>query len=400
MLVMACFLTVAFLNLSASALATDRADVDSLVSGNTSFAIDLYKKLAQDEGNIFFSPYSISSALAMTYAGARGETARQMAGTLHFDLESEKLHAAFSDLTKTYNLPGKQYQLSVANALWGQMGYEFLPEFLDITNKHYGAGFREVDYVGAREEARATINKWVETKTCGKIKDLIQAQDLTPLTRLVLTNAIYFKGQWQTRFNSKDTKPMPFHVSAQSTVDVPMMHLVAQFNYAENSHAQILEMPYSGGDLSMVILLPQEGSQLAELEDVLEPGVVRSWLSELAKAEVEVFLPRFKSEQRFVLNDALYSLGMRDAFDMSAANFSGMTPGSKLYISKVLHKAFVEVNEEGTEAAAATAVIMSAKLAVPARPHVFRADRPFIFLIRDLRTGSVLFMGRLVSPAH
>ena len=400
-LLLVCALAAAFSGFDSRASAIDKADIDSIVAGNNSFAFDLYRQLAKNKGNIFFSPYSISSALAMTYAGARGETARQMAEVMHFNLAQEKLHPAFFELTSIFNAPGKDYQLSVANALWGQIDYEFLPDFVEITNKYYGAGFKEVDYVGAREQARQMINLWVAGKTNGRIKDILQSEDLTELTRLVLTNAIYFKGKWQIQFKPEATKTMPFQVSANERVDVPMMHQVAKFNYAENDQAQVLELPYAGGDLSMVILLPKPGYELAELESMLSPELVQSWLSDLSMEKVEVFLPRFKLEERFVLNRELQRLGMVDAFDEVRADFSGMTPGPQLYISTVIHKAFVEVNEEGTEAAAATAVVMNAKMSVSVmeRPHLFLADHPFVFAIRDLRSGSILFMGRLSRPA-
>jgi len=398
-LLLACVLSAGCSGSGITCSSVDEAGVGSLVAGNNAFALDLYRQLAENEGNLFFSPFSISSALAMTYAGAREETARQMAEVMHFSLAQEKLHPAFSELTGMFNAPGKDYQLSVANALWGQVDYEFLPDFVETTNKYYGAGFKEVDYVGAREQARQTINKWVEGKTNGRIKDILQPDDLTELTRLVLTNAIYFKGKWQIQFKLEATKTMPFHVSAEETRDVPMMHQAAKFNYAENDQAQVLELPYAGGDLSMVILLPKPGYELAKLEGMLRPDLVQSWLSELSTEEVEVFLPRFRLEERFVLNEELQRLGMRDAFDEMKADFSGMTPGPDLYISMVIHKAFVEVNEEGTEAAAATAVVMNAKSMIVDRPRLFLADHPFVFAIRDLRSGSILFMGRLSDPA-
>ncbi|MCR4403673.1 MAG: serpin family protein [Firmicutes bacterium] len=383
--------------------AMDSRDVDSIVAGNNCFTFDLYSQLAREDGNLFFSPYSISSALAMTYAGARGETAEQMARVLHFTLDHDKLHPAFSGLTGTFNADGtsgREYQLSVANSLWGQVGYPFLPAFLDVTNKWYRAGFNEVDYTvdENREQARQTINKWVEARTGEKIKDLIQPDDLSVLTRLVLTNAIYFKGKWKTQFNSKDTTTMPFHVKAGLKVDVPMMHQEGRFNYAEDDRVQVLEMPYAGGELAMMILLPKPGHELAELESTLSDQELRSWASRLSQETVEVFLPRFKLERRFVLNEQLQSLGMTDAFDEMAADFSGMAPGRDLYISAVIHKSFVDVNEEGTEAAAATAVVMSGKSLSAQELSIFRADRPFVFFIRDLRSGCILFVGRLVDP--
>jgi serpin B len=378
-----------------SALAND---ISILVSGNNTFALDLYRKLAEEKGNLFLSPYSISSALAMTYAGARKETARQMVTTLHFNLSQERLHPAFYSLSKLLQPTGKDYQLSIANALWGQKGYKFMKDFLDITNKYYEAGFKEVDYIDdvAREQTRQMINKWVEEQTNDKIKNLIGPRDLTYLTRLVLTNAIYFKGKWELQFKPENTKIMPFYITEKDTVDTPIMYQRAEFKYTEDNDVQVLELPYAGGDLSMVIILPKFNIPLSRIEEDLSMERLESWLSELSKQEVDVYIPRFKLESRFILNEPLQKLGMVDAFDEDLADFSGMTTQSKLHISKVIHQSFVEVNEEGTEAAAATAVIMGTK-AVIFRP-VFQANRPFIFLIRNLRSGSILFIGRLVEP--
>lgn len=399
-IVFGCILLIFCTGVTVQIFAADKAEIGVLVKGNNSFAFDLYSKLANNNGNLFFSPYSISSALAMTYAGARGETAIQMAKTLHFSLKPERLHPALADLTATFNAKGKSYQLSVANALWGQTGYNFLPEFLKTTKKYYGAGFKEVDYVdeGKREQARQTINKWVEERTNNKIKELIKPKILDALTRLVLTNAIYFKGKWELQFKPEDTQDLPFHISAEEKKNVPMMRQTAKFKYTENGQAQVLELPYTGGDLSMVVLLPRANYGLAKLEESLCPENIQSWLSQLSKEKVRVFLPRFKLEKDFVLNEKLQDLGMIDAFDENTADFSGMTPKRQLYITKVIHKAFVEVNEEGTEAAAATAVIMGTKSAMIDNTPVFRADRPFVFLIRDLRSGSILFMGRMADP--
>lgn len=376
------------------------SNLDVLVTGNNTFAIDIYRKLSEEKGNIFLSPYSISSALAMTYAGARGDTAKEMANTLHFNLPQEELHQSFYNLSKLLDSTGKDYQLSIANALWGQKGYKFNQEFLDITNRYYGAGFKEVDYIDPnnRENARQMINKWVEDKTNNKIKNLLGPRDLEDRTRLVLTNAIYFKGKWELQFDPKKTKDSPFYISDKDKVNVPMMEQEGEFNYMEDDEVQVLELPYSGKDLSMVIILPRSGIPLSKIEKELSLKKLQYWISGLSKRSVEVYIPRFKVEKRFLLNDVLQKLGMVLAFDIMLADFSGMTPKPDLYISKVIHQAFVEVNEEGTEAAAATAVIMGAK-AVAMKP-IFRADRPFIFLIRDKRSGSILFIGRLVEPAR
>jgi serpin B len=387
-------------------LAADQADLTAIVNGNNSFAYDLYTKLAQEPGNLFFSPYSISTALAMTYAGAGGDTAKQMAKTLHFSLPAERLHPAMADVMKALNAQGKSYQLAVANALWGQKGFKFQPEFLEITNKYYGAGspagsgVREVDFVneGNREKTRQTINQWVEKQTNNKIKDLIKPKILDAMTRLVLTNAIYFKGKWEYQFNAKETKEAPFYISDKEKQMIPMMRQTGEFYYTETEGVQILGLPYTGGDLAMVILLPKSQTGLVQLEKEFQAGNVQKWLSKLAQEKVEVSLPRFKLEAQFQLNQSLRELGMIDAFNENKADFSGMSKPDRLFIKNVIHKAFVEVNEEGTEASAATAVIMGIKSAPPKKTYVFRADHPFVFLIRDLRSGSILFMGRLTQP--
>lgn len=374
-------------------------NLNLLVTGNNAFALDIYKELSEEEGNIFISPYSISSALAMTYAGARGDTAKEMADTLHFNLPQEELHSGFYNLSRLLDATGKSYQLSVANALWGQRDYKFNKEFLDITNRYYEAGFKEVDYIDEenRERTRETINKWVEDKTNNKIRELIQPRDLTSLTRLVLTNAIYFKGKWEVQFDPEETRDMPFYISEREKKETPMMHQTSKFNYMENDSVQVLELPYTGGDLSMVVILPRPDISLYKVEKGLSSDKLQSWLDGLSKEDVDVYLPRFKMEKRFMLNDTLQKLGMKLAFDEFLADFSGMTPKPDLHISKVIHQSFVEVNEEGTEAAAATAVIMGGK-AVGIGPALFKADRPFIFLIRDIPSGSILFIGRLVEP--
>ncbi len=397
------------------------ADTQGVVKGNTAFALDLYGRLKDREGNLFFSPYSISTALAMTYTGARGNTAGEMANVLHLPRENigktvstktgphlylrsvihrERLAKAFANLQRTVT-PGKKkaYQLHVANALWGQKGYKFLPEFLKLNKQYYGAGVREVDY-GKTEKARKTINAWVEDQTRDKIKNLIPKGILDPLVRLVLTNAIYFKGDWLTQFNKKFTRDAPFHTAAGKTVNAPLMYVKAKFPYADTGKLQILELPYTGNDLSMVVLLPRVtgddyAQALAKLEVALTPDKLDAWVKTLHEQEVAVYLPRFRTTLKFRLDKQLQALGMRDAFAMSA-DFSGMNGRKDLYISAVLHKAFVEVNEKGTEAAAATAVVMRLKSA--AKITVFRADHPFIFLIRHKPTGSILFLGRLANP--
>ena len=334
--------------------------VGRLVQGNNQFALDLYAKLRTQDGNLFFSPYSISTALGMTYAGARGETAEQMATTLHFGKDQEKLHPAFSQLIKQINGDGKPrgYELYTANALWLQNDYHFLPEFLKLTKTNYGAELREVDFVKATEQARLTINGWVEKQTKDKIKELFKPGILDQTTRLVLTNAIYFKGNWASPFKKEITRDEPFLTAADKKVDVPMMQQIGTFNYLQSDNLQLLEMEFGGKELSMVVLLPKQVDGLADLEKNLTAEKLQAWFSKLHKANVLVFLPRFKTTSEFQLNGTLSDMGMKRAFD-PAADFSGMTGSRDLHISAVVHKAFVDVNEEGTEAAAATGVAMA-----------------------------------------
>ncbi len=385
-----------FSNILTGAGATSPADLAAVVKGNNAFAFDLYSAVTKEKGNLFLSPYSVSAALAMTYAGAGGETAKQMEKTLHFDLAATKLHSGFAELMKEFNVSGKSYQLSVANALWGQQGTRFYPEFVSITKKYYHAGFQEVDYIHKLEQARLTINNWVEKKTNHKIVELIKPKVLNNLTRLVLTNAIYFKGRWELQFKTSNTKQAPFYISSREKSNVPLMDQIGKFKYAETDQLQILELPYRGGTIVMDILLPSSRSGLAKLESNLQSANFESWLNKMSMKRVNVFLPKFKLEKEFSLSGYLKELGMKDAFDENKADFSGMSK-TFLYITHVIHKAFVEVNEEGTKAAAATAVVMGTK-SINDEPAFFKADHPFCFLIRDSHSGSILFMGRMVNP--
>jgi serpin B len=334
----------------------------------------------------------------MTYAGARGETAAQMAGTLHFGLPPERLHPAFGGLVQQINGAGgkRKYQLRTANRLWGQKDYGFLPDFLKLTEANYGAGLKEVDFIKATEQARKMINAWVEKQTQDKIKELIQPGILNVDTRLVLTNAIYFKAAWMRPFAEKSTVKGDFHVSADKKVTVPLMRGGVRTNYFKGDGFEALDLPYESHDLSMVIFLPGQGG-LAEFEKRLTPANLQGWLGKLRDHRVDVTLPKFKVTAEFMLKDTLSRLGMPLAFDRRKADFSGMTTRERLFISHVIHKAFVDVNEKGTEAAASTAVVMERLSAPP--PATFRADRPFVFFIRDNRTGSILFAGRVTDPS-
>jgi len=371
-------------------------DDEALVAGNTQFALDLYARLRTEDGNLFLSPYSVSTALAMTYAGARGETERQMAAVLHFTLEQEQLHPAFAVLESSVKTAGdgSGCTIYVANSLWGQQGYGFLAEFLALNRKHYGAAFSEVDFVRATEQARQTINMWVAQQTQQIIKELLQKGQLDPADVLVLTNAIYFKGDWVSRFDPQQTQDAPFQISATDQVIVPMMQQFGRFAFAAADELDLLELPYAGERLSMVLLLPKKVGGLPALEQSLSKENLDQWLGRLRQQPVRVSLPRFTLGSRFDLTKTLEAMGMSDAFSGSRADFSGMTGRRDLFIGLVIHEAKVEVNEEGTEAAAATVV----KMKRSAPPAAFVADHPFLFLIRDKQTGSILFMGRVANP--
>jgi serpin B len=371
------------------------------VQANTAFALDLYTKLKTAEGNLFFSPYSISTALAMTYAGARGNTEREMAEVLHFAMNQGDLHSSFSKLQGHLNEVRKKgnIRLSIANALWAQKDYRFLRTFTDVVRKSYEAEAKNVDFRGETENVRKKINAWVEENTENKIVELLKPGTVSEDTRLILTNAIYFKGNWARQFKKSQTTEMPFKLNSAKSVMVPMMQMNKEMcKYAENTKLQILELPYKGNDLSMVILLPRDVDGIRSLENEFSTDTLNMWLNNLHQQEVEIYLPKFKIEYGMSLTDNLKEMGMVSAFNPGIADFSGMDGTKSLYISDVVHKAFVNVDEEGTEAAAATAVTVHLSAYVERHIPVFRADHPFIFLIRDNGTGSILFMGRISNP--
>jgi serpin B len=351
---------------------------------------DLYRKLsAEQEGNLFLSPYSISSALAMVYGGARGETAAQMKNTLLF-AGPGVLHPAFSNLRKKLNAIEEkgQVQLSVANSLWPQVDYPFLPDYLALTKEFYGSEIKSVDYKTDTEGARQQINTWVEEKTNDRIKDLIPKGMLDSSVRLVLANAIYFKGNWASQFKAERTRLRRFKLADGTTTEVSTMSQTAKFRLAHAEGFQALELPYEGDDLSMIILLPKAGSSLPNLGTNLLASL------EFQEMEVMVQLPKFKVESTFQLGDTLAAMGMPLLFS-TQADLSGMDGSRNLYIGAVVHKAFVEVNEAGTEAAAATAIGVRAT----SMPPMFVADHPFLFLIRENSSGTILFIGRIDDPS-
>jgi serpin B len=374
-----------------------------LAGGNTAFAFDLYQALREDDGNLFFSPFSISAALAMVYGGARNETERQMAETLHFDLPQEGLHPAFNALDQDLNADTGQkeedFQLRVANSLWGQSGFEFKSEFLDLIATNYGAGLNLVDFVDSsnREGARLAINEWASEQTEGKIKDLVPDGVLDDLTRLVLANAIYFNAKWEDPFRGAEDDE--FTLLDGRRIPVQMMHSSRSryfSRYVREEGYQAVELDYKGDEAQMIVVLPDEG-RFEEIEALLDRELMENILRTFARTNLRLFMPRFEYEASLSLVETLEKMGMRDAFSTEVADFSGISPRF-LFIKDVLHKAFVAVDEEGTEAAAATAAIAEAVSAPIQEPTVVRIDRPFIFVIRDSEHDTVLFVGRVLDP--
>jgi len=377
-------------------------EIESLVDGNSAFAFNLYQQLIDNGENLFYSPYSLSLALAMTYAGARGETAQEMANTLHFYLSQDKLHPAFNwldiELAKRgEGAEGKDdegFRLNIVNAIWGQENYRFLDDFLDVLAENYGAGLRILDFIKSTEESRTTINKWVSQQTEERIEELIPQGAIDAATRLVLTNAIYFNAAWMYPFDEKNTVDGDFNFLNGDTVIVPMMSQTELLNYMKGNNYQVVELPYDGNELSMLLIMPDEGS-FASFEQALDNELIDNILSQLGTKQVVLSMPKFEFRTEVGLKQILPAMGMPTAFS-GMADFSGMTGNHDLFIGDVLHEAFVSVDEAGTEAAAATAVIM--KLTAAEEMVTMSLDHPFIFLIRDIKTGTVLFVGRVLNP--
>ena len=381
------------------------AKLAEVAEGIGVFALDLYQQLRAGAGNLFYSPYSISLALAMTYAGARGETGQEMAETLHFLFPQDRLHPAFNALDLQLGQRGqgargleeKSFRLSTANALWGQEGHSFLELFLDTLAENYGAGLNLLDFAGAPEDSRLVINEWISEQTEEKIQDLLPPGTIDTMARLVLTNAIYFNAAWQSPFRAVNTEEGPFYPPEGEPIRVPMMRQTEFFSYSEGEGFQALELPYVGRELAMLFLLP-EPEKFAAIEQDLSTTTLQDILQKLTYSSVALTIPKFKFESPVELASVLAKMGMPLAFS-DQADFSGMDGSDTLQISDIMHQAFVAVDEAGTEAAAATAVIMTTK-AMPIRvePIEFTVDRPFIFLIRDIATGTILFFGRVTDP--
>ncbi len=376
--------------------------VQEVVEAGNRFALDLYANVRDNDGNLFLSPFSISTALSMTYAGAETQTESEMADILHVSGDESEWHAAYgaylASLNRGAGLGG--YEFSTANRLWGQEDYSFLDSFLGVTRDHYEAEMGRLDFARDPEGSRLTINEWVSEQTREKIDELLQQGSVTDLTRLVLTNAIYFKSTWFWQFDPDVTEDYEFWLGPSQAVTVPLMQGEAEFGYAAFDNLQVLAMPYASQDVSMVVLLPRSRDGLPQLEAELTYESLESWIASLEKTDVIVGFPRFSVRWRKGLNETLADMGMPSAFSLLQADFSGMTGLRDLYIGLVIHEAYADVNEEGTEAAAATAVVMWEIVSDPEdpAPPLFVADHPFLFLIYDHVTGGILFMGRVVNP--
>lgn len=388
--------------------------ISEVVAANNMFAFDLYSQLDKEEdGNIFYSPYSISSALAMTYEGAEVQTADEMKSVFHFP-EDIILRPNFAAIYNDINSGIRDYELRTGNALWVQHDYPLLEAYKNMTERYYGGKAANLDFVEETEESRQIINSFIEEQTNYKIRNLIPPGSIDPLTRLVLTNAIYFKGTWEWQFEQSSTREQDFKVTPENVVKVPMMYMdndKAKFNYADLSDLQILELPYKGGDVSMLILLPKQGEEYDyetgetieysyTLEDIeLSYEKLEEYKTQMEETKMDaIYLPKFEFDTKYFMKETLSAMGMPTAFSAGSADFSGMDGTRDLYISSVIHQAFVKVDEQGTEAAAATAVIIAFSAAMPT--NVFRADHPFIFIIQQKDTGNILFLGKVVDPTE
>jgi serpin B len=367
-------------------------DMQAASDANNRFAFDLYAKLAeQEKSNLFFSPYSVHAALAMTATGARGETEAEMRHVLHAP-DDNTLYSV-GDLRRYYDHPRRDIQLSVANAIWGQRGRAWRAEWLDLQSQRFGSGLHEADFATNPDTERLRINAWVEEKTQKRITDLLEEKQIGSNTVQVLVNAIYFKGKWATEFDPQRTRDQQFHLADDRRIKVPMMYTHAKCGFGADKELRLVELPYRGGELSMIVILPRLPDGLPKLESQLSPETLTRWVALLKdRGQLEVTLPKFKLQQRYHLKDRLQELGMNAAF--GNADFTGMAPGDDTPISSVTHQSFVEVNEEGTEAAAATAVVRGES----SENLEFRAEHPFLFLIRDAKKGTILFMGRVMNP--
>ncbi|MBU1240790.1 serpin family protein [Myxococcota bacterium] len=375
------------------------AQTQELVAGNTQFALDLYGAIADSEGgNLFYSPFSISIALAMTYAGAENGTQTEMASIFHYTLPEPQLHQAFNtldlDLSSRGTGDASEFRLHLANALWGQTGYHFETPFLDTLALNYGSGLNLMDFITDPDGARVTINDWVEEQTEDRIQDLIPEGAITSDTRLVLTNAIYFFGEWLNLFDSDNTAPGDFHKDDGSSVSVDMMHQALSLPSYQGVGYEAVALPYKGETVSLLVIAPDAGT-MDTFEQTLDATLLTSIVNALQPTYLQLTMPKFTFEHRLPLKNLLMGMGLHAPFTPGVADFSGVDGTTGLVITDILHKAFIAVNERGTEAAAATAVVEG----ITSVPPVVTLDRPFLFMVRDNVTGTILFMGRLADPS-
>jgi serpin B len=377
------------------------AGVTSVVGANNQFASDLYNALKDNHNNVFFSPFSISSAFAMVYEGTNGQTANEIDNVFHFPTDSATRRSSFAKLYNDMNAGNTDYSLCIANALWAEKRYSFLDSYKNTIQRYYLGNTTNLDFRNDAESSRQTINHWVANQTHNKITDLMPRRSIDPTTKLVLTDAVYFKGRWQRQFDPKNTSSQNFTTSSGGTTQVQMMCMSGRnsnFKYAEKNDLQAIELPYRGNELSMVILLPK-GNNLSSAEEYLQPQKLAQLENSFTKKQVNLFVPKFKLETDYAdMADTLSNMGMPIAFS-GGADFSGMDGISGLKISTVIHKAYIDVDEEGTEAAGATGIVMMpTAVAMPETPVIFRADHPFIFLIQDNSTENILFLGSILNP--
>ncbi|NWF64421.1 MAG: serpin family protein [Chloroflexi bacterium] len=382
--------------------AVSEADIAALVDGNNAFALALYQSLRTQDENLILSPFSISLALAMTYSGARGETETQMAEVLNFGPQ-EQTHRAFNALDLTledtnlvFNKEQEPMQLSIANSVWAEQTFIFLPDFLDTLSIHYGAGIHLLDFANHPDPSRKTINEWVSRETEDKINNLLPENSITTNTKMVLVNAIYFKADWLSPFDANDTYDGTFKLLDGSEVTVPMMGQRMSIPYFVGDGFVAAELPYAGGSAVMTLLVPDEG-RFEEVESTLSAAMFQEVLSTFTAADVALRMPKFEFESSFSLSDTLATMGMPIPFDENRADFTGMTDQQDLFIGDIIHKAFAAVDEKGTEAAAATAVIVEGATAMMPENELY-VDRPFLFFIRDVESRQILFIGRVLNP--
>jgi serpin B len=375
---------------------------NSVVNANNNFAFDLYKNFSSKKAeNVFFSPYSISTALSMVYEGAREETAEQIETVFGFPIDEKERRSSVAAIYNILNLKNSKYSLQIANSLWAQNDYPFLDEYISVLKNHYAAESNNLDFYNKPDESRKIINSWVEDKTKNKIKDLFPPQSIKSDTRLVLANAIYFNGKWAKQFDPENTEDADFYLDSKETEEVPMMNSFGEnskFNYFEDDNLQALKMLYEGEKISMLVFLPKK-NDLNSISDYLLPEKIKEIDENLFETRVNVSLPKFTLETKYFMNQTLMEMGMPIAFS-NYADFSGMTGNKELTIGLVIHQAFVEVNEEGTEAAAATGVSMIKTTSMPTPPIIFNANRPFVFMINEEKTGNILFLGRVLNPKN